>query len=236
MTAPASLVPLSVIVPVLNEAAGIEATLRALQPMRARGAEIVVVDGGSTDATRLAAAPLADRVLQSPRGRAAQMNAGANAARGDVLVFVHADTLLPAAADEHIAAAIASGREWGRFDVAIDSAHPLLLLVALMMNARSRWTGVATGDQAIFVRRAAFEAAGGYPDIPLMEDVALSKGLRRRGAPACLRERVITSGRRWERHGMLRTIVLMWRLRLAYAMGADPRRLARRYDVEHTSS
>jgi rSAM/selenodomain-associated transferase 2 len=164
------------------------------------------------------------------------MNAGAKAARGDVLVFVHADTLLPAAADEYIAAALAPGREWGRFDVAIASAHPLLALVALMMNARSRWTGVATGDQALFVRRAAFEAAGGYPDIPLMEDVALSKRLRRGSAPACLRERVVTSGRRWERHGMLRTIFLMWRLRLAFAMGADPRRLARRYDVERTSS
>jgi hypothetical protein len=150
-------------------------------------------------------------------------------------VFVHADTLLPPAADGAIAAALAAGPEWGRFDVAIDSAAPLLVLVALMMNLRSRLTGIATGDQAIFARRAAFDRAGGFPDIPLMEDVALSKSLRMESAPACLRERVVTSGRRWERHGTLRTILLMWRLRLAYALGADPRHLARRYDVERTS-
>jgi rSAM/selenodomain-associated transferase 2 len=227
---------ISIIVPVLDEAGAIEATLGAMQAMRARGAEVIVVDGGSTDATRQLAAPLADRVIESPRGRSAQMNAGAWAARGSVLVFVHADTLLPPAADGAIAAALAAGPEWGRFDVAIDSAAPLLVLVALMMNLRSRLTGVATGDQALFARRAAFERAGGFPDIPLMEDIALSKSLKQAGAPACLRERVVTSGRRWERRGTRRTILLMWRLRLAYALGADPRLLARRYDVERTSS
>jgi hypothetical protein len=98
------------------------------------------------------------------------------------------------------------------------------------MNSRSRLTGIATGDQAIFVRREAFEASGGFPAIPLMEDVALSKILKRRSPPLCLRERVVTSGRRWQRHGTFRTIVLMWRLRLAFALGADPRRLARRYE------
>jgi rSAM/selenodomain-associated transferase 2 len=227
---------ISIIVPVLDEAGAIEATLGAMQAMRARGVEVIVVDGGSTDATRQLAAPLADRVIESPRGRSAQMNAGAWAARGSVLAFVHADTVLPPGADGAIAAALAAGPEWGRFDVAIDSAAPLLVLVALMMNLRSRLTGVATGDQALFVRRAAFERAGGFPDIPLMEDIALSKSLKHAGAPACLRERVVTSGRRWERHGTLRTILLMWRLRLAYALGADPRLLARRYDVERTSS
>jgi rSAM/selenodomain-associated transferase 2 len=226
---------ISIIVPVLDEADAIVATLAVLQPMRARGVEVVVADGGSTDATRQLAAPLADRVIESARGRAAQMNAGARAARGAVLAFVHADTLLPPSADRAIAAALAAGREWGRFDVAIDGAAPLLVLVALMMNLRSRLTGIATGDQAIFARRAAFDRAGGFPDIPLMEDVALSKSLRMESAPACLRERVVTSGRRWERHGTLRTILLMWRLRLAYALGADPRHLARRYDVERTS-
>jgi len=228
--------PLSIIVPVLDEASSIEATLAAVQPLRSRSAEVVVVDGGSRDATRSLALPLADRVIDAPRGRASQMNAGARAGSGAVLLFLHADTLLPEGAADLVQRLDASGREWGRFDVAIAGADPLLALVALLMNARSRLTGIATGDQAIFVRRAAFEAVGGFPEIPLMEDVALSKKLKRRSAPLCLRERVLTSGRRWERHGTLRTILLMWRLRLAYALGADPHRLARRYDVERTSS
>jgi rSAM/selenodomain-associated transferase 2 len=223
---------LSIIVPALDEAPGIEACLAALQPMRARGVEIVVADGGSRDETRALAAPLADLVLQSPRGRARQMNAGAAASRGDVLAFVHADTILPAGADGAIAGAVSRGSRWGRFDVSIAGSDPLLAIVAAMMNARSRLTGVATGDQAIFVRRE----VGCFDEIPLMEDVALCKRLKRAGPPACLRERVVTSARRWERRGTLRTIVLMWRLRLAYALGADPRGLARRYDVERTSS
>jgi rSAM/selenodomain-associated transferase 2 len=228
--------PLSIIVPVLDEASSIEATLAAVQPLRLRGIEVVVVDGGSRDATRALARPLADRVIDAPRGRASQMNAGARAAGGAVLLFLHADTVLPEGAADIGRRLDASGREWGRFDLAIARADPLLALVAQLMNARSRLTGIATGDQAMFVRRAAFEAVGGFPEIPLMEDVALSKKLKRRSAPLCLRERVLTSGRRWERHGTLRTILLMWGLRLAYALGADPHRLARRYDVERTSS
>ena len=226
---------LSIIVPVLDEAAGIEACLAPLQPMRARGVEVVVVDGGSRDATRSLAAPLADLVLQSARGRAVQMNAGARAAHGEALVFLHADTILPVEADVAIARVIGDGAHWGRFDVSIAGPDPLLAVVAAMMNARSRLTGIATGDQAIFVRRDDFVAAGSFREIPLMEDVALSKRLKRISRPACLRERIVTSGRRWERRGTLRTIVLMWRLRLAYALGADPSRLARRYDVERTS-
>jgi rSAM/selenodomain-associated transferase 2 len=227
---------LTVIVPVLDEARAIEAALAPLQPHRARGVEVIVVDGGSRDATRALAAPLADRVLEAPRGRASQMNAGAAAAAGDILLFLHADTLLPADAPALVEDAIAGGAAWGRFDVAIAGADPLLAVVALLMNARSRLTGIATGDQALFVRREAFDAAGGYPGIPLMEDVALSRSLRRRSRPACLRRRVVTSARRWERQGTVRTIVHMWRLRLAYALGADPHRLARQYDVERTSS
>ena len=226
---------LSIIVPVLDEAAGIESCLAPLQPLRARGAEVIVVDGGSSDATCSLAAPLADRVLVAPRGRARQMNAGAAAARNDILVFLHADTHLPDDADRLIGAAIQRGAAWGRFDVAITGTSALLPLVACSMNLRSRITGIATGDQAMFVRRDAFEEAGRFAEIPLMEDVALSRRLKRIGRPACLRERVTTSGRRWERHGTLRTILLMWRLRLAYALGADPRRLAHRYDVERTS-
>jgi rSAM/selenodomain-associated transferase 2 len=229
--------PLSIVVPVLDEAPCIAATLEPLRALRARGCEVVVVDGGSRDGTRDIAAPLADRVIESPRGRAAQMNAGAGASRGEVVLFLHADTLLPEAADEALLAGLqAGGALWGRFDVAIRGADPMLAVVAGLMNARSRLTGIATGDQAIFVRREAFERVGGFPEIPLMEDVALSKRLKRLSAPLCLRERVATSGRRWERHGTLRTIVLMWRLRLAYALGADPQRLARRYDVERTSA
>ena len=226
---------LSIVIPTLDEAAAIEATLAAAQPARSSGAQVVVADGGSGDGTRALAAPLADRVIEAPRGRAAQMNAGARAASGDALLFLHADTLLPPGACELVTAALGGGHEWGRFDVAIAGAAPMLAVVAMLMNARSRWSGIATGDQAMFVTRAAFEAAGGFPEIPLMEDVALSKALRGRTPPACLRERVVTSGRRWERGGTLRTIFLMWRLRMAYALGADPRGLARRYDVERTS-
>jgi rSAM/selenodomain-associated transferase 2 len=226
---------LSIVVPTLEEAASIESTLAALQGMRERGTEVVIADGGSRDATRSLAAPLADRVIEVARGRAAQMNAGAREAAGDALLFLHADTILPGDADLAVQAALATGRQWGRFDVAIAGADPLLPVVAKLMNARSRWTGIATGDQAIFATRAAFEAAGGFPEIPLMEDIALSKSLRRRSRPACLRARAVTSGRRWERGGTLRTILLMWRLRLAFALGADPHGLARRYDVERAS-
>ena len=226
---------LSIVIPVLDEARGIGAALAALGALREQGAEVVVVDGGSRDETRNLARKDCDRLVEAPRGRGAQMNAGAFAARGELLVFLHADTRLPADGARAIREALAHG-EWGRFDVAIEGADRLLALVAAMMNIRSRLTGIATGDQAIFVRRAAFDAVGGFPEIALMEDVALCKRLRQRSAPVCLRERVTTSARRWRRHGTLRTIFLMWGLRLAYALGADPRRLARRYDVERTSS
>jgi len=222
---------LSIIVPVLDEAAGIAGTLAALAGTRARDVEVIVVDGGSRDDSRALAAPLADRVIDAPRGRASQMNAGAAQARGEVLLFLHADTRLPPdAARLVIDGLAASRREWGRFDVAIEGASPLLALVAAFMNARSRLTSIATGDQALFARRGAFEAAGGYPAIPLMEDVAFSEAMRRRGPPLCLRAKAVTSGRRWESRGTLRTIFLMWRLRLAFRLGADPARLAHRYD------
>ncbi|HEX2077857.1 MAG TPA: TIGR04283 family arsenosugar biosynthesis glycosyltransferase [Longimicrobium sp.] len=221
---------ISVIIPALNEARGILETLRALQPLRARGHQVVVVDGGSTDGTAELARPLADLVLAAEPGRAAQQNAGAAAAEGDVLLFLHADTLLPPRADDLVIGGLAaSGRGWGRFDVRLDGRHPLLRVVERMMGWRSRATGIATGDQAIFVRRDWFRRAGGFPEIPLMEDVALSGILRHMGRPLCLRERVLTSSRRWEERGVVRTVLLMWRLRLAYALGADPARLADRY-------
>jgi rSAM/selenodomain-associated transferase 2 len=221
---------ISVIVPVLDEASGIAPMLHALAPLRARGHEVIVVDGGSADETRALAAPLADRLLEAPRGRARQMNAGAGAARGEVLMFVHADTFLPPWADQAVLAALGgSSRAWGRFDVRVDSRSPLLATVGYFMSLRSRLTGIATGDQAIFARRDAFERAGGFPDIALMEDVAFSARMKRLSRPVCLRERVLTSDRRWRRHGALATILLMWRLRLAYFFGADPQELARRY-------
>ena len=220
---------LSIVMPVLDEAAGIEAALKALAPYRERGVEVIVVDGGSRDGTADLARPLADRVLVAPRGRAAQMNAGAAAAHGDVLLFLHADTQLPDDADRLVLDGLArSNCVWGRFDVRIDVGG-LPALIAHTMNLRSRLTGIATGDQAMFVTRAAFDAAGGFPAIALMEDVALSARLKRLGQPLCLRARVITSGRRWRKNGVLRTMLLMWRLRLAYYLGADPGKLARQY-------
>jgi rSAM/selenodomain-associated transferase 2 len=221
---------LSIIVPTLNEAAGIGAALAALQPLRAAGHEVVVVDGGSGDETPDLAAPLADRLANAPRGRASQMNTGARLASGDVLLFLHADTLLPPRADRLVLDGLAgSGRAWGRFDVHIDGGQRLLRLVAALMNLRSRWTGIATGDQAIFVRRDAFVTVGGFPELPLMEDVALSAALKRVSRPLCLHERVLTSGRRWESRGAMRTIALMWWLRLRYFLGTSPERLAEIY-------
>jgi len=220
---------LSIIMPALNEAANIEAAVTALAPYRERGVEVIVVDGGSRDGTPARARPFADHVCVAACGRAVQMNAGRAAARGDVLLFLHADTRLPENADALIVEGLAcSHRVWGRFDVRFDRGG-LLTLVAAMMNLRSRLTGIATGDQALFVTRAAFDAAGGFPSIPLMEDISLSKHLKRIGPPLCLRARVTTSARRWEANGTLRTILLMWRLRLAYFFGADPAQLARQY-------
>jgi rSAM/selenodomain-associated transferase 2 len=218
---------LSVIVPTLNEARLIGGALAELAPLRARGHEVIVADGGSTDDTLRLARPCCDRVVESAGGRARQMNAGAAVASGQALLFLHADTRLPADADAMIVDAL-RGAPWGRFDVHIDGSHAMLRLVACAMNLRSRLTGVATGDQAIFVRREAFP---GFPEIALMEDIAFSAIMKRGGRPACLRRRVTTSGRRWESRGVLRTIVLMWRLRLLYFLGASPERLARLYDA-----
>jgi rSAM/selenodomain-associated transferase 2 len=221
---------LSIVVPALDEAAGIGAVLENLQPMRARGGEVIVVDGGSGDATAAIAKPLADAVIGAPRGRAQQMNAGAAAAQGDVLLFLHADTLLPADADRLVCAGLGSGGKiWGRFDVRIDGRARMLRVVATLMNLRSRLTGIASGDQALFVTRAAFDAVGGFPEQPLMEDIELSRRLLRLSRPLCLAEPVFTSGRRWETRGVWRTIWLMWRLRWLYARGASPAELAEWY-------
>jgi rSAM/selenodomain-associated transferase 2 len=217
---------LSIVIPALNEAERIDAALQALAALRRRGCEVIVVDGGSSDRTRELAEPLCDRVISAARGRAVQMNAGAHHASGDALLFLHADTRLPPDGEILIRDALMH-HLWGRFDVEIESRHRALKVVACAMNLRSRLSGIATGDQAIFVRRDAFP---GFAPIALMEDIAFSREMKRRGAPACLRERVRTSGRRWETRGVLRTVVLMWRLRLLYYLGARPERLARLYE------
>jgi rSAM/selenodomain-associated transferase 2/rSAM/selenodomain-associated transferase 1 len=222
---------LRIVIPVLNEGAALTQRLQALQSLRAEGAQLVVVDGGSTDESWALALPWVDCLLCSPPGRALQMNAGAFAMTGsqaDALLFLHADTQLPRNVLSQISQAL-SQKAWGRFDVTLDSPDKRLRLVEAMMNARSRISGIATGDQAIFVRADAFHAVGGFPEQPLMEDIELSKRLLKISPPACLHERVITSARRWEKAGVWHTVWLMWKLRLAYFLGASPAKLARTY-------
>jgi rSAM/selenodomain-associated transferase 2 len=221
---------LSLVIPVLDEAGRLPVLLARLEPLRDR-AEVIVVDGGSADGTAdVARAARWVRVLAAPAGRARQMNAGAAAAAGDVLLFLHADTILPRSALEDIRGALADPRVvGGRFDVRLDGRRPIYRVVETLMNLRSRWTGIWTGDQAIFVRRTAFERLGGYPDIPLMEDVEFTRRLKRAGPGACLQPRVIVSPRKWEREGPVRTILLMWSLRLLYGLGVAPARLHRWY-------
>lgn len=217
------------VVPALNESDVIGNTLADVAALTAPDVEVIVVDGGSTDDTVAVASRHTTRVIHAPRGRARQMNAGAREATGEVLWFCHADTRVPPDAGEALLNAISAGHLWGRFDVRLSGDSPTLRVVERLMNLRSRASGIATGDQGIFVTRELFDATGGYPEIPLMEDIALSKKLRAAGRPACLRDRLVTSSRRWEQNGVWRTVLLMWRLRLSYVLGADPERLARHY-------
>lgn len=221
---------ISVIVPALDEGRGIEGTLRSLAPVREAGGEVVVVDGGSRDDTVTCARPLADRVIEAEPGRASQLNAGAAAAAGDLLWFVHADTQVdPEALLDLRRAAADPGFVWGRFGVRLSGRRRLFRLIAILINLRSCLSGVATGDQGLCVRRAAFDSTGGFPEIPLMEDVAFSRVMRAHARPRCLPVRLTTSSRRWEQRGAWRTIWLMWRLRWAFWRGTDPAELARRY-------
>lgn len=218
----------SIIIPALNEAPLIENCLLPLQPLRSV-AQIIVVDGGSTDDTCALAKPLTDLVITADKGRARQMNAGAKLASGDILIFLHADTLLPDRALAIIEARILKGALWGRFDVRLTGGHPMYLIIGGMMNLRSRLTGIATGDQAIFVTRTLFERAGGYPELELMEDITLSATLKQTARPACLYSKVSTSPRRWQKFGIAKTILLMWSLRLRYCFDKDTHKLARLY-------
>ena len=218
----------SIIIPTLNEAAVINACLTALQPLRTQ-AELIVVDGDSIDNTRQLAEPLVDQVITTESGRSTQMNAGAQQASGDILVFLHADTSLPEQGLLAIQSALQSHRQWGRFDVRLSGQHFMLHIIAWLMNVRSRLTGIATGDQVIFVRKQIFKNIGGFPDIVLMEDISLCKQLKTLSKPACLRAKAISSGRRWEQFGIYKTILLMWSLRLRFFLGQSPEQLVDLY-------
>ncbi|HYA29496.1 MAG TPA: TIGR04283 family arsenosugar biosynthesis glycosyltransferase [Acidobacteriota bacterium] len=219
---------ISVIIPVLNEEKSIAATLEALLALAPH--EVILVDGGSTDGTRTIAEEYGVKITASERGRARQMNCGAREASGDVLLFLHADTRLPTSAFDDITAALADSLcIGGRFDVELDGDHWMLPIVARMISYRSRVTKVSTGDQALFVRRQVFERIGGFPDIPLMEDIAFCRKLKKFGAVACSLSRVVTSARRWEVNGVWRTIFRMWILKLLYLAGVSPARLKQFY-------
>ncbi len=219
----------SIIIPVLNEADHIADTLKSLESYRRQGHEVIVIDGGSNDDTESIAEQYADKVLRSDAGRAIQMNSGIDDAQGDALLFLHADTRLPADAVSRIINAVEDGYFWGRFNVRLSGKHFMFRIIERMMNMRSCITGVATGDQAIFVSLESIEIVGAYPRLPLMEDVVFSKRLRNLGWPACIRQQVVTSSRRWEDKGILRTMLLMWRLRLLFFLGVSADRLARQY-------
>ncbi len=221
---------LSIVIPALDEAEHLPKLLAQLEGARARGAEVVLVDGGSSDGTARIAEEAGIQVIWSPAGRARQLQAGIDATRGEAVWLLHADSDIDPMADQHVVWALANAlRPWGRFSVRIAGRHPLLRVVARMMNLRSRLTGIATGDQGIFALREALERVGGVPQLPIMEDVELSRRLNDLCPPICLAKRVTTSGRRWEHHGVLRTILLMWRLRFAHWRGVDAAELARRY-------
>ena len=221
---------LSIIIPVYNEASSIQHFLRTL--VRNKKTEVILVDGGSTDDTLRLATPLVDQALLSPcKGRAAQMNYGASKASGDVLLFLHADTELPENYFSLIDQVRQEGKHlWGRFDVCLSGKAFMFRVIAFMMNQRSRLTGIATGDQAIFVKHRTFTEVGGFENIPLMEDIAFSRTMKQLSRPACIRQKLQTSSRRWEKQGIWKTIFLMWRLRLTYFFNASPQELAKKYD------
>ncbi len=224
---------LSIVIPVLNEAPVLAETLEHVRGNAVRGnavREVLVVDGGSKDATLAIAEAGGAVVLTGKRGRSRQMHAGAKSARGEVLLFLHADTHLPREFDAAVLGALRDPEVvGGRFDLELQPSSPLLALTGTLVNLRSRWSGIATGDQALFVRRSVYEAMGGFELLPIMEDIAFTRALKRRGRVVALRERVITSSRRWRDNGVVRTILLMWTMRLFYFFGASPARLHRWY-------
>lgn len=222
---PGILDDISIVIPVLNDAPALETTLATVP----EGPEVVVVDGGSHDDSVAVARRYRARVVSSDRGRGRQMNEGARLSTRPTIVFLHADTRLPPDFAEAMSAFARSGREWGRFDVRLSGGNHMFRVIEFMMNWRSRLTGICTGDQAIFVTRAAFERTGGLSIQPLMEDIEFSRRMRRRTMPYCTPVRIETSSRRWEHRGIWSTILLMWQLRLMYFVGVDAERLAGRY-------
>lgn len=219
---------IGVVIPVWNESALLPMRLDAVRHLGADA--IVFVDGGSDDGSRQLLEASGLNWMQARRGRASQMNAGASGTDSDIILFLHADTDISSSHLEKIRDVMADPEYvGGRFDLRLEGHHPFLALIATLTNLRSRLTRISTGDQAIFVRRSIFESMGGFADIPLMEDVEFSRRLKRLGRIACLHDRITTSGRRWERHGILRTVMLMWRLRLYFWLGADPTCLTRLY-------
>ncbi len=221
---------ISIIIPTLNEERGIAACIDSLQYLRNKGHELIVVDGGSRDKTCELIKGKVDVFSSALAGRAMQMHQGTRRARGDVYLFLHADTFLPAGVDALLQQSIDTDLAWGRFDVELTGRQLLFRIIEYCMNLRSRLTGIATGDQAMFVTRKLYELAKGFPAIALMEDIALSSSLKQHKAPICIREKVLTSSRRWEEHGILRTVFKMWYLRLRYAIGVSPATLADDYD------
>ncbi len=224
---------ISIIIPVLNEADRIGGLLSTLQSVRADGHEIIVVDGGSNDGSIARALPLADKVVIAARGRARQMMAGTAQATGDRLWFVHADTIIHPARLGDMLSTITACPLWGFFPVRLDSRKPMLGLVARLMNLRSRLTGIATGDQGIFITRSCYRQCGGYRDLALMEDIDLCRRLRRYGPPFVGHVHILTSARKWEHEGVLHTVILMWLTRLRFFLGADTRKLASSYYARH---
>ena len=223
---------IAIVVPVFNEALTLPrlvAHLAALKATTNQNFELVFVDSGSTDGTEALIEKAGFHVITSPKGRAWQMNAGAAQTTGEVLLFLHADTQLPENAIKIIAANLVGGICWGRFDVRISGKPWMLSVVSRMMNWRSRLTGIATGDQAMFMTRVAYQTIGGFPEQALMEDIEASRRLRQLSRPVCISSPVITSGRRWETRGVWATIFLMWRLRWAYWRGQNPQLLAELY-------
>ena len=221
---------ISIILPVLNEETAVKNILPLLASVKSANCEIILVDGGSCDNTVKFACEFADQVIISEPGRAMQMNTGASQASGDILLFLHIDTVLPDNALQILTEAYhASPQMWGRFNVRLSGQHPFFRVIETLMNWRSCLTGIATGDQGIFISNSLFKDVGGFPQIPLMEDIAISRMLKRIEKPLCIKDRVITSSRRWEANGILSTVLLMWKLRLLYWFGIDPQKIAVQY-------
>lgn len=218
---------LSIVIPVRNDAAALERLRASLGAPLDPSVEVVVVDGASTDASSEVARRAGWQVVASPPGRGRQLNAGCRAAAGQWLWLLHADSEVPVPALTYLRQL--GGPGWGRFDVRFVAAEGGLRLVAWLMNWRSRVTGICTGDQGIFVHRRLLEAVHGVPEQPLMEDVELSRRLKRLGRPLCPAIALGTSPRRWQRDGLVSTVLAMWGFRLRYWWGADPETLAKAY-------